>query len=899
MAAHGSVVTEPLAVLAARALVGALPRMDEHAARDTRRALLRYSRGGPSALLRHVPYSLLRLLLMHDAFRNKLALSDLSFACLNASMRVEEDALRARFAAATTGATSAAAAAAAVRSLGGGLVLQDVFANPGEYHHMVGAGADVRSYDQLEASAPLIYAHQARTANAGADGTSMLAASSEEFAVNFDAFTSGLLAGLDWSNIIAAGGSVVACAMRRDDVTSGAEPLPPASAAAASAARQWFSPMQRGGGSGNAARRSPFADSEDVDLFIHGLSPEEATAKLRHVAEVVRQNAGNAPLVVRSAFAITLVPDFPSRRVQIVLRPYASPLEVLLGFDLDAACFMYDGSVVRALPRGGRALRLGANVVGPAGAAARAAFGTQRFERRLSKYGMRGFAVALDAGGGEPLLCRANVDPALFDAPLSFRGEFDRTSGLARLLLWERLALEDECSCCSGAGPCNQAHASVSAGTLREAMRHATNWTFLSAERFGLPPYPDVSTGLASNRVQQRYPSCDYNTVFLPWGPGWRSDGIGRSLRRRQRWARSVARGVRRDALLRSLGLGVFASRSTPAVISAAGSAFAFADTLESVIPAAGARRRDYSFHGSTTLRDSPLWPTPPLPGQPLPPFLQMHPLPPPGWTDGVHVPADAPAVARERALITLTRAADGSVPQTTLHRQLLPLLPELSGVPRELVQRSTASCTIWGRTGPYSLAPVFEAGTVLRRGASRADAAAVAAALATVRARPARAAARVELYTVGAAPVCAFCRGLCVTVFGTNDCTTCSAVCQAQFLRRSREHSQLLALTTSRLEAEAAAAAAAAAAEASASASSSPDASVAAVARVARVCAGCDAAETPGAARFRKCNRCKRAYFCSEACQLTAWKGVHDRRACSALRDAEDVDTPPDASAA
>jgi hypothetical protein len=125
----------------------------------------------------------------------------------------------------------------------------------------------------------------------------------------------------------------------------------------------------------------------------------------------------------------------------------------------------------------------------------------------------------------------------------------------------------------------------------------------------------------------------------------------------------------------------------------------------------------------------------------------------------------------------------------------------------------------------------------------------------------------------------------------------TCSAVCQAQFLRRSREHSQLLALTTSRLEAEAAAAAAAA--EASASASSSPDASVAAVARVARVCAGCDAAETPGAARFRKCNRCKRAYFCSEACQLTAWKGVHDKRACSALRDAEDVDTPPDASAA
>ena len=50
---------------------------------------------------------------------------------------------------------------------------------------------------------------------------------------------------------------------------------------------------------------------------------------------------------VRSLRTVTLVSEFPLRKVQIVLRLYKTLAEVLHGFDVDACSIGFDGHTVR------------------------------------------------------------------------------------------------------------------------------------------------------------------------------------------------------------------------------------------------------------------------------------------------------------------------------------------------------------------------------------------------------------------------------------------------------------------------------------------------------------------------------------------------------------------------
>ena len=52
-------------------------------------------------------------------------------------------------------------------------------------------------------------------------------------------------------------------------------------------------------------------------------------------------------------------------KVQIVLRLYDSPAEVLLGFDCDCCCCAYDGRSVWVTPRYLYALHRGVNILNP------------------------------------------------------------------------------------------------------------------------------------------------------------------------------------------------------------------------------------------------------------------------------------------------------------------------------------------------------------------------------------------------------------------------------------------------------------------------------------------------------------------------------------------------------
>jgi hypothetical protein len=71
-----------------------------------------------------------------------------------------------------------------------------------------------------------------------------------------------------------------------------------------------------------------------------------------------------------------------------VLRRHACIADVIVGFDVDACQLAYDGSRVLATPSALRALRSGINIADPERS-------SPSYERRLSKYALRGFAVAV------------------------------------------------------------------------------------------------------------------------------------------------------------------------------------------------------------------------------------------------------------------------------------------------------------------------------------------------------------------------------------------------------------------------------------------------------------------------------------------------------------------------
>ena len=183
----------------------------------------------------------------------------------------------------------------------------------------------------------------------------------------------------------------------------------------------------------------PFSDT-DVDVFIWARAASEAQlgASLDTSATALAKRIYNklaalgCRTVRRTGHVITVnLPQDWLRGnawknshapVQIILRLYASPSEVLHGFDHDACCLGYDGKRVWALPRALRALRHGYTVVNPLHAWPN----QPSYELRCVKYSYRGFAVAV------PGLQLGSVDwPAVARVPLR------ELRGINRLLLLE------------------------------------------------------------------------------------------------------------------------------------------------------------------------------------------------------------------------------------------------------------------------------------------------------------------------------------------------------------------------------------------------------------------------------------------------------------------------------
>ncbi len=103
-----------------------------------------------------------------------------------------------------------------------------------------------------------------------------------------------------------------------------------------------------------------------------------------------------------------------------MLRIYKSVSEILTGFDVDCSCAAYDGKQVYLTPRALQSYMTQANHIDLSRR-------SPSYENRLSKYSHRGFEVYFSD------LDRSRIDPTIFERSMQ------RTLGLARLLVLERL----------------------------------------------------------------------------------------------------------------------------------------------------------------------------------------------------------------------------------------------------------------------------------------------------------------------------------------------------------------------------------------------------------------------------------------------------------------------------
>ncbi|KAL8956496.1 MAG: hypothetical protein Q9183_006291, partial [Haloplaca sp. 2 TL-2023] len=153
---------------------------------------------------------------------------------------------------------------------------------------------------------------------------------------NFNYITNNALRGLNWNNVFIAGGMVLATLLHTE-----------------------------------VEIHNDHVKECDIDLYLYGLTPEEANQKVEEIYSVWSSNehqryAGTGDraqlMIVKNSKTINLIPKYPGRRVQIILKLLASPLDILLNFDLDACACGYDGSRVLMLPRCARALETGYSI---------------------------------------------------------------------------------------------------------------------------------------------------------------------------------------------------------------------------------------------------------------------------------------------------------------------------------------------------------------------------------------------------------------------------------------------------------------------------------------------------------------------------------------------------------
>jgi len=312
--------------------------------------------------------------------------------------------------------------------------------------------------DEDEAAVPKVFTACRDTTRRGP----CVVPSMEVFLERWNEFTEGMFAGMDWSNVVVAGGAVLACL---------AEP-----------------------------RNDQQYAGSDIDIFVHGVyTDEEANAKLRHIHQTVMKNCRSRGDIVRTKRACTILNQYPYRHVQVILRLYKNPGEVLLGFDIDCCAVGFNGSQVFAEERFRRAITKRYNLVNRSRR-------STTYEVRLFKYGKRGFCAAV------PDLDKARVDPRVFEQHIN------EATNLRKLLLFEHSMLHPKSPFVASRFTNN------TLGVQRENKRKQA----LAQEQLQRGRMAEIEL------LSAQHPS-DYSDIHLPWGPEWYTNQILRAMRERER----------------------------------------------------------------------------------------------------------------------------------------------------------------------------------------------------------------------------------------------------------------------------------------------------------------------------------------------------------------------------
>jgi ankyrin repeat protein len=285
----------------------------------------------------------------------------------------------------------------------GNAVLDDPLVNAvpifnGQENHLTIRARDLKTEDEAQRSKyimPLGYK------NRKLHGSMAIVPSMKDFQHQFNIFSELSLSEMDWSNVVAAGSSVLTPLL----------PVPKEYAGSKRELRKYYHDI--------------FTPASDIDLFLYGLTEEEAKEKIKQIERGIKDSILTETTTIRTKNAITIASKYPNRHVQIVLRIYKSLSEILTGFDVDCSCVAYDGKQVYASPRAIGSLITQINRVDLSRR-------SPSYESRLSKYTRRGFEIYW------PELDRSRIDPTIFER------SFARTVGLARLLVLERLPTQHD-----------------------------------------------------------------------------------------------------------------------------------------------------------------------------------------------------------------------------------------------------------------------------------------------------------------------------------------------------------------------------------------------------------------------------------------------------------------------
>ncbi|KDQ15119.1 hypothetical protein BOTBODRAFT_302462 [Botryobasidium botryosum FD-172 SS1] len=171
--------------------------------------------------------------------------------------------------------------------------------------------------------------------NRSVENIARIQPSADAFSAAFSSMTGNLLEGLSWKGALVAGGIVLGCLLCVDDKKANVE-------------------------------REQWAHS-DIDLYLYGLNSIETADKIDHIFDVFKSNLPpSAPaLILRNSKTVTFYSEYPTRRVQIILKLAKTPRDVLSDFDLDICTLGWDGKDVWMLPRCARAIETGYNTFTP------------------------------------------------------------------------------------------------------------------------------------------------------------------------------------------------------------------------------------------------------------------------------------------------------------------------------------------------------------------------------------------------------------------------------------------------------------------------------------------------------------------------------------------------------